>query len=72
MVKEEAIVEREAGIVKCKRLALVRGSGDDYLSDAHIFNLGTWTSECEIICEEDATAFVPFICSLSQSSRPCW
>src|SRR5712672_3471138 len=45
MVEEEAIVERKTGIVKCKGLALVRGSGDDYLSDAHIFKVSTWITE---------------------------
>ena len=41
MMEEEAIVERKTGIVKSKRLALVRGStgGDDDLSDAHIFKV---------------------------------
>jgi len=48
MVMGEAIVEHETGIVECKRLALVRGSGDGYLSDALIFKLSrfnTWASE---------------------------
>ena len=46
MVQEEAVVERETRIVKCERLALMRGSGNDDLSDAHIFKLGTY-----LICE---------------------
>jgi len=42
MVEEEAAVEHETGIVECERLALVRSSGDDYLSDARIFKVGTF------------------------------
>ena len=43
MVQEEAVVERETRIVKCERLALMRrGSGNDDLSDAHIFILGAY------------------------------
>jgi hypothetical protein len=37
VVQEEAVVERETRIVECERLALMRGSGNDDLSDAHIF-----------------------------------
>ena len=39
-MEEETVVERETRIVKCERLALVWGSGDDNLSDAHIFIVG--------------------------------
>ena len=42
MVEEETVVERETRIIECERLALVRSSGDDDLSDAHIFEVGTY------------------------------
>ena len=45
MVEEDAIVERKTGLIKRKRLVLVRGSEGDYLSEAHIFKVGTWTSK---------------------------
>jgi hypothetical protein len=41
MVQEETVVEGETRIGECERLALVWGSGDDDLSDAHIFKVGT-------------------------------
>jgi hypothetical protein len=41
VVQDEAVVEHETRIVKCERLALMRGSGIDDLSDTHIFKLGT-------------------------------
>ena len=41
MVQEETVVESETRISVCKRLALVWGGGDDDLSDAHIFKVGT-------------------------------
>ena len=47
MVQEEAVVERKTRIVKCERLALMQGSGNDDLSDAHIFKLGTYLT-CEL------------------------
>jgi hypothetical protein len=50
VVEEETVVERETRIVECERLALVRGGGDDDLSDAHIFKLGTCPSPtCEFL-----------------------
>jgi hypothetical protein len=48
VVQEEAVVERETGIVECERLALMRGSGNDDLSDTHIFKLGAYLT-CEFI-----------------------
>jgi hypothetical protein len=42
VVQEEAVVERETRVVKGERLALMRGSGNDDLSDAHIFILGAY------------------------------
>ena len=42
MVQEETVVESETRISVCERLALVWGGGDDDLSDAHIFKVGTW------------------------------
>jgi hypothetical protein len=42
MVQEETVVESETRIVECERLALVWGSGDNNLSDAHIFKVGTY------------------------------
>ena len=42
MVQEETVVEGKACIVICERLALVWGSRDDNLSDAHIFTVGTY------------------------------
>ena len=48
MVQDEAIAEHETRIVKCERLALMRGNGIDDLSDAHIFKLGTCLT-CEFI-----------------------
>jgi len=43
--RKEQIVERETGLIKRKGLALVRGSGGDYPSEAHIFKVGTWTGK---------------------------
>jgi len=70
MVEEDAIVERKTGLIKRKRLVLVRGSGGDYLNE---YFQGWYLGRqiCEIVCEEDATAFGPFICS-SRASGPCW
>ena len=49
-MEEETVVERETRIVECERLPLVRGSGDDDLSDAEIFELGTCPSPtCEFV-----------------------
>jgi hypothetical protein len=42
VVQEETVVESETRIAKCERLALVWGSGNDDLSDAHIFKVGTY------------------------------
>jgi hypothetical protein len=41
MVEEETVVESKTRIVKCERFALLWGSGDNNLNDAHIFILGT-------------------------------
>jgi hypothetical protein len=48
VVQEEAVVERETRIIKRERLALMRDSGNDDLSDAHIFKLGAYLT-CEFI-----------------------
>jgi hypothetical protein len=51
VVQEEDIVERETRIVKCERLALaliMRVSGNEDLSDARIFKLGTCFT-CKVI-----------------------
>lgn len=40
VVEEETVVEREARVVKCERLALVWCSRDDDLSDALILEFG--------------------------------
>jgi hypothetical protein len=40
MVQEETVIEGKTRISVCERLALVWGSGDDDLSDAHIFKVG--------------------------------
>ena len=40
-MQEETVVEGETCIVECERLALVRGSGENNLSNAHVFMLGT-------------------------------
>lgn len=42
MVQEETVVESKTCIVKCERLALVWGSGDNNLSDAPIFKVGAY------------------------------
>ena len=42
MVEKETVVEGKTCIVKCERLALMWSSGDDNLSDAHIFKVGTY------------------------------
>jgi len=41
VVQEETVVEGETCIVERERLALMRGSGDDDLSNGHIFIFGT-------------------------------
>jgi hypothetical protein len=77
MVQEETVVESETRIVECKRLALVWGSGDHNLSDAHVFKVGTYTrprTPSKYImgsCKSKTRRHLPLICSLRRSNKPC-
>jgi hypothetical protein len=52
VVQEETVVERETGVIKCERLALVCGSRDDDLSDAQVFKLGTFASRVSFVAQK--------------------